>query len=181
MAATVIINRLTGAGPTLTAITGGNTRLSTSDAAAPGTANPIPIPAAGSNFSFWATTRLQTTVGPSGTVDNLRWYMDGTNNFGTGVTLEAGSVDNYTQATGVVGTSGDELTDTNYSTGTLTPTDPASDNAFGFTSGAPMSVPGSTTTNEQFGDRVAIQITVASTAGAGTVTAETATWKYDET
>jgi hypothetical protein len=182
MAATVIINRLTGAGPTKTAVTSGNTRASTSDNPyTTETTNPIPIPGAGSVRSFWVVTRLETTVAPTGTVDNLRWYMDGANGFGTGVTMEVAQSTAYTQASGTAGSDGDELTDTNWSGGTLTPTDPANDNAFTYTVGAPLSVTGSTTTTEDFGNYVAYQITVASTASPGVVTAETVTWKYDET
>ena len=81
MAAVIIINRATGAGPTLTAITSGNSRLSTSDVPAPGTSDPIPIPGAGTNFSFWMSTRLECTSAPTGTVDNLRWYPDASNDF----------------------------------------------------------------------------------------------------
>ena len=179
MAATIIINRATGVGPTLTAITSGNSRLSTSDAPTPGTSDPIPIPGAGTNFSFWMSTRLQCTVAPTGTVDNLRWYPDASNDFGTAVTLEVGTAAAYAQATGTQGTTGNELTSANY-TG-LAPADPAADNAFTYNVGSPLAVTGSTITTEEFGHYVALQMSVGNTAGPGTVSTETMTWKYDET
>ena len=88
MAATVLINRLTGTGgsETETDITSGTTRASTSDAPAPGTSDPIPIPSGADNYSFWVTTRLETTVAPTGTIDNIRWYSDAAS-FGTGATV----------------------------------------------------------------------------------------------
>ena len=180
MAATIIINRATGAGPTNTAITGGNSRLSTSDAPTPGTSDPIPIPGAGTSYSFWMSTRLEATGAPTGTVDNLRWYPDASNDFGTGVTLEVGVAAAYSQATGTQGTDGDELTSTNY-TG-LSPADPAADSAFTYNVGSPLSVTGTiTATTGEFGSYVALHMSVGTSAGPGTVSTETMTWKYDET
>lgn len=183
MAATIIINRLTGAGPTLTPITSGNTRASTSDAPSPGTADPIPIPAAGTNYSYWVCTRLQCTVTPTGTVNNLKWYTDA-GGFGTGVNVTVDTATAYTQATGTQGSTGDELTTTSYPSisGGGGAGQPYA-NAFSFTSGAPLSVTGSITnpSTGEFGDRVVYQIEVINTASAGSLTPETFTWQYDET
>ena len=88
----------------------------------------------------------------------------------------------YVQATGTPGDTGTELTTTSYSTisGGGGGGQPYAD-AFAYTSGSPLSVTGSTTTTEKFGSRVVYQIEVISTASAGTLTAETFTWQYDET
>lgn len=186
MAADVGIYRKTGAGPTTTRIDSGggsgSTRGSTSDAPVPGTSDPIPIPGAGTNFSYWVVTRINAVSTPTGTINNLKWYTDGTNSW-TGVTVEVGTATDYTQATGTQGTSGDELTNTNYTTGTLTPTDPSADNAFAYTSGSPLSVTGtiSNPSTGEFGDHVVYQLSVGSTATAGTLASETFTWVYDET
>jgi len=182
VAATIIINRLTGAGPATTDITSINTRVSTSDVhSTASTVNPLPIPAAGTIFSYWCVTRLESTGAPVTLVNNLQWFTDGTNSLGTGVTLEVGTATDYTQASGTLGDTGDELTNTNYSTGTLTPTDPSADNAWAYDSGAPLAVTGTTSTVEQFGDRVVYQMTVGTSAGAGATATETLTWQYDET
>lgn len=178
MAATVQIRRLTGAGPTSTDITSGNTRASTSDSPTPGTANPIPIPGAGTNYSFWVTTQLNATVTPTGTINNLQWYSDGGNGFGTGVTCVGQTATSYVEATGTVGTTGTELTTGNHAGLTAAPA-----SVFTFTSGSPKAVTGSLSnpTTGAFGDRFVYQIAVGTTAAAGTTPTETFTWQYDET
>lgn len=181
MVATVIINRLTGAAPTPTAtpITSINTRANAYDThSVADTTNPIQIPAAGSNYSYWVQTQLETTVAPSGTIDNLRWYTDGSNTLGTGVTCNVtkGQYADYVQATGTPGVTGTVLNVTNYPGIDDTPSD-----AFAKTSGSPYALLGSTTTTEKFGDIVIYQIVVGTTAVAGATGSETFTFMYDET
>lgn len=177
MAATVIINRLTGAGPTATPITSINTRANAEDAhTTAGTTNSILVPAAGTNYSYWVVTRLEVTAITSGTVDNLKWYTDGSNNFGTGVTCLVNTASGYVQATGTAGTTGTQLTTGAYATLAGAPTD-----AFAYTTGSPLSVTGTTSTTGQFGDRVVYQIGVGTTAASGATATETFTWRYDDT
>ena len=177
MAATVTIRRLTGAGPTSTDITSINTRANAEDAhTTAGTSNSILVPAAGTNYSYWVVTQLNVTAITAGTVDNVKWYTDGSNNFGTGVGCRVGTATGYTQATGTAGTTGTELTVGNYATFTL-----GDSNAFDFTSGSPMSVTGTTTGTGAFGDRVVYQIEVGTTAASGATAQETFTWRYDDT
>lgn len=178
MAATVTIRRLTGAGPTSTDITATNTRASTSDAPAPGTSDPIPIPDSGTNYSYWVSTQLNATSTPSGTINNITWYTDGANGFGTGVTCVGNTADVYVQATGTQGTSGTQLTTGNHAELAGAPVD-----VFTHTSGSPKSITGSLTnpSTGAFGHFFVYQIAVADTAGPGTITAETFTWSYDET
>lgn len=186
MAANVGINRKTGAGPVDTRVDvsggSGSTRASTSDAPTPGTTNPIPIPAAGTNYSFWVVLQLNAFTTPAGTINNIKWYLDGTNSW-TGVTFEVGTSPVYTQATGTTGATGDQLTDTNYTVGTLTPTTPTADNGFTYTSASPLAVTGtlSNPATGAIGDFVAYQLSVGTTAGAGTLSAENITFQYDET
>lgn len=177
MPATVTIRRWTGAGPTKTDITSANTRASTSDAFNPGTADPIPIPGAGTNYSYWVVTRLSADTTPTGTINNIRWYSDGANGFGTGVTSTGNTATAYTQATGTQGTTGLELTVGNYATVTT----PVS--VFTFTSGSPKTVSGSIAnpSTGDFGNFFVYQLAVGTTAGAGTTPTETFTWQYDET
>ncbi len=190
MPATVDINRFTGAittdinDTTKTALAAGNTRASTSDSPTPGTGNPIPIPASGVNYSFWVSTRLVCTVAPSGTIDNLRWFSDGTNSWAAGASASGQSASltmssGYRVATGTVGTTGNELTVANHPGLTNAKVD-----VFSLTSGAPKALFGSTTFTQAngFGDFFVYQITIASTASPGTLTpAEVFSFRYDET
>lgn len=182
MAATVIINRLTGTGgaETETVIQSGATRASTSDAPTPGTNDPIPIPSGADNYSFWVSTRLETTVAPAGTIDNILWFSDAAS-FGTGVTVVGADASTstdagYREASGTQGQTGTELTQGNHSG-----LDAAVVDVTGLTSGVPRSLGGSTTTTERFGDHFVYQFQVASTAGAGSTNSNTFTWQYDET
>lgn len=176
MAATVYIRRLTGAGPTYTNIQSTTNRASTSDVAAPGSSDPIPIPTAGTNYSFWVSTQLNANTAPTGTINNIKWYTDGASGFGTGTAMKAMDATTYDQATGTQGETGDILNTTNYTTLTAAPVD-----AFTFTEAAPKAITGSTTTTGNFGYLMAYQIEIGTSASAGTATAETITWKYDET
>jgi hypothetical protein len=177
MAATVLIRRLTGAGPTATDITSINTRANAEDAhTTAGTSNSILVPAAGTNYSYWVSTRLEVTAITAGTVDNVKWYTDGANNFGTGVTCRVGTATGYTQATGTLGETGLLLNSTNFPTFTL-----GNANAFTYTTGSPLNVTGTTSTTGQFGDRVVYQIEVGTTAASGATATETFTWRYDDT
>jgi len=191
MAATVIIERHTGApsgggGTTQSDITSINTRANAQDAhEIADVDNPIQIPSSGTNYSYWVSTRLECTVAPAGTIDNLKWYTDGSNNFGTGVTCKVkeaneGANEGYRQATGTVGQTGNQLTQAAHTglVGTVEPAD-----AFTYTSGSPLALAGSTTTTtvDGFGDFVVYQIEVGTTAGPGATAQETFTFKYDET
>lgn len=180
MAATVTIRRWTGAsgGPTKTDITSGSTRASTSDAPSPGTSDPIPVPNSGTNYSYWVSERLSADTTPAGSIDNLRFYTDGSNNWGTGVTAKAQTASSYVEATGTQGTTGTQLTQGNHAGLTAATVDP-----FGWTSGSPKTVTGSISnpSTGDFGHFVVWQAEVASTAGPGTAPTETFSWRYDET
>jgi hypothetical protein len=175
----VQIRRLTGAGPTGTDITSINTRLNAEDAhSTAGTTNPILIPPSGTNYSYWCPTRLYYDSSGTGTINNIKWFTDGTNSLGTGVGLVVNTASGYVQATGTAGETGTELTTGNYATLAGAPS-----NAFAYNTGSPLSVTGSVTnpSSEYFGDLVVMQVTVGTTAGAGATTTETITWRYDST
>jgi hypothetical protein len=117
-------------------------------------------------------------------INNLEWYTDGVDSYGTGVTCVVATAAraSYTQAGGTPGVTGTELNNTNYTGGTLTPATPG--NAFSETSGAPLSVTGSTAATGAFGDMVIYQVTVTTTADPGVEPSggpETFTFRYDET
>lgn len=179
MAATVTIRRWTGTtgSPVKTDITGINTRANAADAHSTNdTTNSVLIPASGSNYSYFVSTRLSVDAITAGTVNNIKWYTDGTNNFGTGVTALAQDATGYVQATGTTGTTGIVLNTTNYSTLTGAPVDP-----FTFTSGSPKTITGSTSTTGDVGNFLVYQLVVASTAASGASAQETFTWQYDDT
>jgi len=178
MPATVTIRRHTGATPTKTDITSINTRANAEDAhTTAGTTNPIQIPAAGSNYSYWVATRLSADVTPAGTINNIKWYADGANGFGTGVTALGNTATGYVQASGTAGTTGIVLSVANYATLT-TPVDP-----FTFTSASPKAVAGSLSnpSTGDVGDYFVFQLVIGTTAGPGATAQETFTFKYDET
>jgi hypothetical protein len=185
MVASVQILRKTGASPgTGTDITGINTRANAYDGHSTGDITyPIQIPAAGTNYSYWVTTRLNAVSSPAGTINNIRWFTDGTGSFGTGVTCKVakastGADAGYRQATGTQGQTGTQLTQANH-----TGLDAAPVDAFTKTSGSPLALNGSISnpSTGQFGDHVVYQIEVGTTASAGATTQETFTWRYDET
>jgi hypothetical protein len=168
----VIINRLTGSGPTYTAITYSTNRADAADVANDVSTYPIQIPASGTNYSYWVTTQLDCTVAPPTLIDNLIWYTGGSDPFGTGVdcvTLFT-PVNTYTQATGMSGVTGDPLS----GLGSV------QEVFANYTSGTPLSVTGSTSGTGYFGYYVVYQVTVAPGASAGVVAgAATFTWGYD--
>ena len=172
------MRRLTGVGPTATDITGINSRANAFDThTTADTTSPITIPAAGTNYSFWVVTRLDCTVTPATSLSNIKWYTDGVNSFGLGVTCLVNTATGYVQATGSTGT-GIQLTTSNYATLAGTPT-----NSFAFTLAAPLAVTGSIAnpSTGQFGDRVVYQIGIGSNAIPGpTAAQETFTYQYDE-
>jgi hypothetical protein len=182
MPATVTIRRWTGASgaPTKTDITGINTRANAEDAhSTAGTSNPIQIPAAGTNYSYWVHTQLSADTSPTGTINNIRWYTDGTNNFGTGVTCTGQSASSYVQATGTAGTTGTQLTTGNHIGLTAAPVD-----VFTFTSAAPKALTGSIsnpTTGDIPNSAFVYQLAIGTTAAPGATGTETFTFKYDET
>lgn len=188
MVATVTINRLTGPAGTIveTDITSINTRVNADDIhSVASTTNPIEIPSGADNFSFWCTTQLDVTVAPDNLIDNLEWFTDGVNSYGTGVTCVASTAAraSYTTAPGTVGQTGTVLNDTNYTGGTLTPATPT--DVFAFVTGTPKAITGSTTTTGAFGDMLIYQVVVDNTASPGDHppggSEETFTWRYDET
>jgi hypothetical protein len=180
MAASVRINRHNGAGAVATNISAaGNTVVNMVDShqtTAAGSTNPIPIPPlAGTTLSWWCVTRLEATTAPTGIIKNIRWYTNGTNNWGTGVSASGNAASAYTQATGT-STNGTLLNTTNYASLVAAPV-----NVSTFTVGSPRTIAGSTTVAAQFGNYFVYQFAVLDTAIPGVTTAQTFTWAYDET
>ena len=65
-------------------------KFKTADDATIDNNNPISVPDAGTNYSYWKQIYLKCTVAPSTQIDNVKWYTDG-GGFGTGITIKAGT------------------------------------------------------------------------------------------
>ncbi len=162
-------------------------RFKTADDATIDLNNPIPIPAAGTKYSYWKQIYLLCSTAPDTQVDNIKFYSDGTN-FGSGVTVKVGdetpdktnaSNAGYEVATGTPGDTGDEMVAAHAE---LT----GSTELFGnYTSGAPKDVSITEAGNiinvqNETSDYIILQMEVTSAASPGTLSSETLTWRYDE-
>lgn len=161
-------------------------RFKTADDATIDLNNPIPIPAAGTKYSYLKHLYLYATAAPDTQVDNVKLYTDGTG-FGTGITVKVGdempvktnaSSAGYKVATGTPGDTGDEMVAAH---GDLS----GSTDLFTYNSGSPKSI----TIGEDGGiinsigettHYVVLQMEVDNTASPGTLSNETITWRYDE-
>lgn len=180
MPATITIRRRTGTtgSPTNTDITSATSRVSLFDSPTPGAGNPLQIPNAGTNYSFWSSFYLSADTTPSGTIDTVKWYSEGSNSYGTGIAMKVATASSYAQGVGSA-TSGTQMIVANYAT--LTPSPP--NDAFGYTSGSPLSVSGSIS-NPSTGiitNFIAMQMEIGTTAIPGVLTAETYSMTYNET
>ena len=188
--ATVDIRQLTGAGPTATAVT--TPRLSTSDSAAPGTANPIPILAAGLSYSYWMSLQLTiTAINQATLLNNHKFYSDGAVAWalGTGGKLVIGLRDagdngcpaaSYQQAAGSVGETGDDMEDGtdghSYYKAQTTPTGLVS----AYSSAGKLTVDSGDHTIAEAFKHVVVQLVVDDDATRGALAAETLTFEWDE-
>jgi len=164
-----------------------NLRFKTNDNTTIDSVDPVPIPSAGTNYSYWKQIYLYCDTAPDTQVDNVKFYTDG-GGFGTGITLNVGdefpahkSTSNagYEVATGTSGTTGNEVTANHALVTGVT-------DAFTFTSGSPLSGP---TISEdgsiinaigESTNYLVLQLAVVSTATPGNKSDETCTFQYDE-
>lgn len=177
MAATVQIISAHGATVTTTEtqIDGTTIKYKRADNDTNDTANPVPKPAAGSNFSWRKSMRIKITVAPDGDITNLRWFGPGAS-WGTGVTLWAHTkpTANYDQAS-----SADDSAKIGVDGGS------AVTDAINYITSAVLTVNAGTVVGATTGygtqDLVETQIEVASTASRGTKGPQTFTYRFDET
>lgn len=146
----------------------GTIRFKDADNATVDANNPLVIPTSSSIYSYTKKLRAYMEAPPNTQVDNLRWYTDGTNSFGTGITVTAKNLGTTWGA--------------NYKTLMSGGSD-----LFGYTSGSPLNGDATDTgpfvpadDNSYIGDLIELQMAIASTASPGTLTAETLTFAYDE-
>lgn len=171
MSATIQIHEMTTDANTGVNKTSGTVRFkavaSTSSTAADAN-NPLVIPAEGTAYSYVKKLRPYMEAPPNTNITNLRWYTDGNNGFGTGVSVNAKNLG------------------TTFGTHYATAMSGGSD-LFGYTSGSPLDGDGTDTSpfvpaddNTYIGDIIELQMSVASTASSGALSAETLTLAYDE-
>lgn len=163
MAATVQIHEMsaleTGVDKTSSTV-----RFKSADENTVDTNNRLTIPAAGTDYSYTKQLRFYVSVAPDTDLQNLEAYSDGANGFGTGVGVQY---------------------DVNGTFQTQVDTDISGTDLFTSDSGSPIDMDsvntGPHTGTGYQGDLLRLQMTVASTASPGTLTAETLTFAYDET
>jgi len=158
-----------------------NIRFKQADNATIDANDPIPIPAAGSEYSRWKQIYLYCDTAPSTQVDNIRFYTDGTG-FGTGITVNVADqfpVKNSGADTGYDVSDANEVMTTHTDITSVT-------DAFTFTSGSPLSGPSISEAGNvinaigETSNYLVLQMVVASTASPGDLANETFTFKYDE-
>ena len=162
-------------------------RWKTADDATIDSVSPVPIPSSGTTRSFWKQIYLFCDTAPDTSIDNLKFFTDGTG-YGTGITLNvadqfptnnSGSDAGYEVAVGTIGSTGTEVISAHAGVTSVT-------DAFTFTSGSPLSGPtiseDSSIINAtgESSNYLVFQLDVVSTATPGNKTDETLTIQYDE-
>ena len=146
----------------------GTVRFKAADDATVDANDPLVIPAVTTIYSYTKKVRAYMESPPDTQIDNMRWYTDGSNGFGTGITVAAKNL-----GVSWVAQQDTVLADTA--------------DLFSYTSGAPLDGDATDTgafvpddDDSYIGDLIEMQMAVASTASPGTLTAETLTLAYDE-
>lgn len=143
---------------------------------------PIPIPAAGTNYSRWKQVFMKCTTAPSTQVDNVKFYTDGAG-FGTGITLNIADACPLHSSTV---TTGYDVADVNTTMASGGHTDVTTvTDAFTYTSGSPKTVSISESGSiinaiNETTNYIVLQMAVGTTASPGNLTDETLTFQYDE-
>lgn len=178
MVATTQIHVFNGSGPTDADITGIAIRFKRADNNVVDANNPVPVPTAGTNYSWRKHTKLQVVTAPDNKIENLRYFTSGTS-LGTGISHLVDVTAIYVQ-----GSSADE---TSPATGTMV-------DSSTYTSGVPLTIVAGTVFDVLDGTSVPAfnsspsgsqaflvqQISVDSTAGPGNSGTRTASYRYDE-
>ena len=188
--AAVEVQTWIGAGPTKA--TASSPRMHTKDIVAADNTYPIPIPAAGFNFSYWMNLALTITNIQDATVlNNHQVYMDGACGWALGTSGELlvgvrdagdnGCPDaSYEQAAGTQGTSGYDMADGanghDYYLGQTPAYEPLDD----YSSGATLEVDTQDLVAANSFDHIVIQAKCDTDATRGAQGAETITFQYDE-
>lgn len=161
-----------------------NIRFKAADDATIDTNNPLVIPTTGDIYSYWKHIYLYCDAPDSNSIDNLKFYSDGSNNYGTGVDLEVGG--QFPSKTNAASAGYEEADDQSSLVSGHTGISSVA-SVFTYTSGSPLSGP---TIGEAGGvidavgetsNYLLLQMKVSSTASPGELPVdETLTIKYDE-
>lgn len=166
MAATVKIFSFHGSSPSGADVTDGTIRFKQADDDTQDANDPIPIPAAGYEYSYLKQIQLKAETSPSGTIDNLKFFGDGALGW-AGCAIYAEARASYIDPTVQIDTMHPSWVD----------------NWENYVTGSPLSVTGSISNPDTgyFGQLVVQQLRVDSGAGVGVQAAETVNVRYDET
>ena len=143
--------------------------------------SPMPIPAAGTEYSRWKQIYLKCSTAPDTQVDNVQFYTDG-GGFGTGIAVKVGDefpVKNSGADTGYDVSDADEVM-TNHTDIT------GSTDAFDYTSGSTLAGPSISEAGNiinaigETTNYLVLQMEVISTASPGDLANEEFVFQYDE-
>ncbi len=178
MAATVLIEELNTSGETPTDKTSGTLRFKLADNAIVDTENRLVIPDSGQTFSFEKWLRLNATVAPPLDIQDVEVYMDGSNDWPTGVKLWIAAAASFDGVNGP--TRPNEANDP--PKGPDDVTDMV--NAFNYTSASPLSLetgnPGPHTGTGQFADYVVLVMEIEPGTVVGVLAVEDLTFRFKE-
>lgn len=162
MAAVVKIYELTGQNSGVDK-TNATVRFKLADNTNVDNSDPITIPSSGYTNSFTKQLRLYVATAPSQVINNFKMYSDGSNNFGTGVSVNATNAGTTFSSNATSLMDGSDL--------------------FSYTSGAPLAL-NVTATNQtgtgMAGDICKLQMRISSLCSPGQLSQETLTFSYDE-
>ena len=176
MAATVNVRELNGAGETPTTKDGGTVRFKNADNATVDLVNPLIVPTSNREYSFekWLQMYIGAT-GPSSQITALEFYMDGAKGWQAGVKLWAKAVAGFSTPAVPTETNDPPNLDVNGTPG-------AGTDAFTYTSGSPLSLGAGpfSSTSTAMGSYLILCLEVEIASTPALLTAETATFEYDE-
>jgi hypothetical protein len=158
-----------------------NLRFNAEDTNDQDLASPVIIPGAGTEYSYIKHIYLDCTTAPDTQVDAVKLYTDDALGWGTGVTVQVGD---GVQTKNSGSSAGYDVADAQEVITTHTHVSAKTD-LFTYDSAAPrtMTISEAGSIINAIGessDYAVVNMEVASTAVAGTKTAETVTWQYDE-
>lgn len=155
-----------------------NLRFNRADDNVQDTSEPIPIPGAGTIYSYWKHIYLKCTTGPVTSCNNFKYYSDGAG-MDTGVLIKVGTNAVANDSDYNVADGADEMVANHSGVD-------ASADVNGYTSGGSQLalgvVPGDDVIDDvdEETDYLVLQLNVSSTASAGNITSKTHTFQYDE-
>jgi len=161
-----------GATPTGEAVS--KVRFKTADDDAEDMSNPVMIPGSGLHYSFWKHVAPVAISPPANFINNVRFYVESPVDW-PGCVLRCGLVDNYAQATGVQGVTGDEAS-------TYHPDHPTMNDVNDYTQANPLRLPGSIgqTTGKIIDGYLLLQLEVSPSAQPGVMPEANLVFEYDE-